>query len=223
MTEGTILLKGGNVIVHDEQDQAVSLKADVFIKGNKIHEIATSIAPLFGTQVIDCKNKIVAPGFIDTHRHMYTMGLRGRHGNNLLEDYMVEGILQASNFNPTEVFWGQLAGCLECINAGTTTVVDHSHLNYSPDHPKAAISATISSGLRSIYSYGFNIRVASWSPFSTESSFIAPWAVDTLRELSQQAPFADGRVSLGVAFDGWFLPKEKLVSLFRNIKQMGVK
>lgn len=93
MTEGTILLKGGNVIVHDEQDQAVSLKADVFIKGNKIHEIATSIAPLFGTQVIDCKNKIVAPGFIDTHRHMYTMGLRGRHGNNLLEDYMVEGRL----------------------------------------------------------------------------------------------------------------------------------
>ena len=46
------------------------------------------------------------------------------------------GILQSSNYSPHEVFWGQLAGCMEAIDAGTTTVVDHSHLNYSPDHRK---------------------------------------------------------------------------------------
>ena len=42
-----------------------------------------------------------------------------------------QGIFQAANFGPDEIYWGQLAACLECINAGTTTVVDHSHLNYS--------------------------------------------------------------------------------------------
>jgi hypothetical protein len=25
---------------------------------------------------------------------------------------------------------------LECLEAGTTTVVDHAHLNYSPEHSK---------------------------------------------------------------------------------------
>lgn len=112
---------------------------------------------------------------------------------------------------------------MEAINAGTTTVVDHSHLNYSPDHPKAALSATLSSGLRSIYGYCFNIRVASWAPFTTNPDFIAPWALETLRDLSKKNPLGDGRVSLGVAFDAWFLPKERISALFDDIKQMGIK
>ena len=47
--------------------------------------------------------------------------------------------------------------------------------------------------------------------------------MNALEELSQRAPFGDGRVSLGVAFDGWFLPKEMIVPLFDNIKKMGIK
>lgn len=43
------------------------------------------------------------------------------------------GILQGGTFDSSEIFWGQLAGCLESINNGTTTVVDHSHLNYAED------------------------------------------------------------------------------------------
>ena len=39
-----------------------------------------------------------------------------------------------SQFTPDDIFWGQLGGALESIDAGTTTVVDHSHANYSPKH-----------------------------------------------------------------------------------------
>lgn len=74
-----------------------------------------------------------------------------------------------------------------------------------------------------MYGYCFNIRVESWSPFTTNPSFIAPWAVDTLEKLSREVPFGNGRVTLGVAFDGWFLPKEVLVPLFDKIQKMGIK
>ena len=40
----------------------------------------------------------------------------------------------AYQFTPEDIFWSQLAGCLEAIDGGTTTVVDFSHLNYSPKH-----------------------------------------------------------------------------------------
>lgn len=80
----------------------------------------------------------------------------------------------------------------------------------------------MASGLRSVYGYCFNGRVDSWSPFAMNGSFIAPWATGTLEELARQAPFGDGRVTLGVAFDLWFLPKEVLVPLFENIKKMGI-
>jgi hypothetical protein len=42
--------------------------------------------------------------------------------------------MQGGTFDTREIFWGQLAGCMECLNNGTTTIVDHSHLNYAEDH-----------------------------------------------------------------------------------------
>ena len=50
----------------------------------------------------------------------------------------MSGILQSSNYEPDDIFWGQLAGCMECIHVGTTTVIDHSHLNYSVEARKSS-------------------------------------------------------------------------------------
>ncbi len=135
MVEKT-LLKNGVVIIHGADDVAKGIKADVLIEGDKIAQIEPNLSPSAGVNVIDCTDKIIAPGFIDTHRHMYNTALRGSHGDNLLTDYLVQGILQGGAFKPRDIFFGQLASCLECINVGTTTVVDHSHLNYAEDHRK---------------------------------------------------------------------------------------
>jgi len=47
---------------------------------------------------------------------------------------MPTGNMAASLFSPEDIYWGNLAGCLESIDAGTTLVVDHAHMNYSPEH-----------------------------------------------------------------------------------------
>ena len=91
MAPTSLLLKNGTVIVHEANDHAKGIKADVLVQGNKIARIEPSIAASSGVECIDCTDKIIAPGFVDTHRHMYTIGLRGRHGDNLLTDYMVQG------------------------------------------------------------------------------------------------------------------------------------
>lgn len=88
---------------------------------------------------------------------------------------------------------------------------------------KAAIAATAASGIRSVYGYCFTVRVDSWSPFALNQSFIAPFALDALKSLAASAPFGDGRVTLGVAFDGWFLPHDVLKSLFEDIEQLGIR
>lgn len=43
-------------------------------------------------------------------------------------------------FSSSDIFWGQLGGALEAIDAGTTTVVDHAHMNYSEEHSKLPLS-----------------------------------------------------------------------------------
>lgn len=42
--------------------------------------------------------------------------------------------MASHSYKPEDVFWGQLGGCLEALEAGTTTIVDHAHISYSPEH-----------------------------------------------------------------------------------------
>lgn len=37
-------------------------------------------------------------------------------------------------FNAPDMFWCNLAGAMEAIDAGITTVLDHSHANYTKEH-----------------------------------------------------------------------------------------
>lgn len=87
------LLKNGVVIVHEADNVAKGVKSDILIDGDRITQIAPNITPSEGVEVVDCTDKIIAPGFIDTHRHMYNTALRGMHGNDLLTDYLVKGEL----------------------------------------------------------------------------------------------------------------------------------
>ena len=80
-----ILLKGGCVL---SLDRAVGdfEQADVLIEGKKISAVQPNIsAP--NAQVIDAENRIVMPGFVDTHRHMWQGFLRNVLPDGSLEDY----------------------------------------------------------------------------------------------------------------------------------------
>lgn len=44
-----------------------------------------------GAKVIDCCGKVVSPGFIDTHHHVWQMQLKGRRSDDTLLDYAAKG------------------------------------------------------------------------------------------------------------------------------------
>lgn len=77
-----ILLKGGRVIDPSSQRDGVF---DVLVQDNTIAAITAPdqqlAASAFGAQVIDCRGKLVLPGLIDTHAHVYE-GVTGRFGLN---------------------------------------------------------------------------------------------------------------------------------------------
>lgn len=49
------------------------------------------------------------------------------------------------------------------------------------------------------------------------------WIVDFFDHLGEIFPLADGRVQLGLAFDGFMLPKEQVVSLYEKARHTGAK
>ena len=64
----SLLLKGGRVI---DPAQEISEERDVAISGSKIARVAKNIAESEAKQVLDVRGKIVTPGLIDVHVHVY--------------------------------------------------------------------------------------------------------------------------------------------------------
>ena len=161
-----LLLRGGHVLTMDPQ--LGDLRGDVLIEGDTIAAVAPDLSA--DAEVIDATGRIVIPGFVDTHRHTWEAAIRGCAPNATLDDYFVEVLdTFAPLYRPEDVYASNLAGALECINAGITTLVDWSHINNTPEHPDAAISALQEAGIRAQYAYG-----------SANTSLSAYWAESTI-------------------------------------------
>ena len=148
-----MLLKGGHVITMDPELGDLP-RGDVLIEGSKIAAVGPDLEAA-DAEVIDVSGDIVIPGFIDSHRHTWETAIRGSAPNATLDDYFVE-ILDsfAPLYRPEDVYASNLAGALECINAGITTLLDWSHINNTPEHPDAGIEGLKDSGIRAVYAYG---------------------------------------------------------------------
>ncbi|KAH7138521.1 hypothetical protein B0J11DRAFT_514637 [Dendryphion nanum] len=219
----SILLRNGTVLIHDANNHVIPTQTSILINNSKIAKIGRDIVASSGTQTIDCTDKIISPGFIDTHHHGWQTQLKGRHANELLLEYMVTGNAQSTQYAPKDVFYGELSGMLELIAGGTTTVVDHAHVTMSPAHAEYAISATASSGIRSVFCFTPIMRVKNFNPLTYHPNPMEDWVMETFQKLAQEGPWGNGRVTLGLGWDFYFLPQEVTKQVFRTATEAGVK
>ncbi|KAI8650278.1 hypothetical protein NCS57_01361000 [Fusarium keratoplasticum] len=226
----SILLQQGTVLTHDDDDHVIPLyETDVLIRGDIIAAVGKDLeSTLDGdVNVVDCRGKIISPGYVDTHHHVWQTQLKGRHAEEGLIAYMVTGNMMSYAYTPQDMYWGQLSGCLEAMNAGTTTVLDHSHAGYSAEHVSSAVDATTDSGIRSIFAYAIPVRIAKWDQSSCviNEDLMAEWAFSQIEQLASKYNNSEStdRIEIGYGFDWWFLPKEVCGTIFRRLRKSGVR
>ena len=89
---GGILLKKGIILQYEDPEGIEVLRdTDLLIEGSVIKRIGRNIETGANVRVIDCDGKIVSPGFIDTHHHVWQTQLKGRHSDDTLLDYHPRG------------------------------------------------------------------------------------------------------------------------------------
>jgi 5-methylthioadenosine/S-adenosylhomocysteine deaminase len=148
-----ILLKGGVVLTMDSQISHYA-KADVLIENGEIREVRSDIEAS-DAATIDASNRIVTPGFIDTHSHSYQGILRNILTNGRVDpDYNRDIIGKITPaYTPQDAYVGMLATALGMIDMGTTGVVDVSQVNNTPEHSDALIKALKDAGIRAVFGY----------------------------------------------------------------------
>ncbi|MBO2446849.1 amidohydrolase family protein [Actinomadura barringtoniae] len=149
-------LISGGVVIDTSPEPTVIGTADVLVKDGRIAAVGKGLVVEEGTEVIDATGRLVLPGFVDTHRHTWQAGLHGALIDDTLPGYLervVGGF--ARRFRPEDVYAGTLAGALECLDSGITTLVDWSHIQHTPDHTDANLEALRASGIRAVFGYAY--------------------------------------------------------------------
>ncbi|MGW0594956.1 amidohydrolase family protein [Streptosporangium sp. NPDC002607] len=151
------LITGGTVV---SMNAAVGDfdRGDVLIEDGVIVEVAERInAP--DAAVIGATDRIVLPGFVDTHRHTWQTAFRGVGADWTFADYVVavHGTLKP-HYRPEDVYLGNLLGRLEALYSGVTTMLDWFHAAQSPEHADAALAGLRAVPGRSIFCYGAGYR-----------------------------------------------------------------
>ncbi|MGW0417757.1 amidohydrolase family protein [Streptomyces sp. NPDC003015] len=217
MTHRT-LLRAGHVLSMDP-DIGDLPSGDVLIEDGRIVAVDREIGA--DAEVLDMTGRIVIPGFVDSHRHTWEASIRNVAPDATLDDYFVD-ILDtfAPLYTPEDVYAANLAGALECLNAGITTLVDWSHINNTPEHPDAAIRGLTETGIRAQYAYGS--ANTSLADYWFESKIAIP-GDDVRRIRSEYFSSDDGLLTLALATRGpGFCVNDVVTSEWALARELGI-
>jgi cytosine/adenosine deaminase-related metal-dependent hydrolase len=156
------VIRGGAVMSVDPKVGDFA-RADVLVEGKKILAVGPDLNA-GGAGEIDAGGRIVMPGFVDTHHHLFETALRSFLADGLLLDYLDPGVTTQNYFEkilstfapvyrPQDVYISELFGSLSQLDAGVTTVHDISQIHHSPQHSDAAIKALKDSARRAVFGY----------------------------------------------------------------------
>ncbi|KAJ4127352.1 hypothetical protein NW765_017304 [Fusarium oxysporum] len=160
-----VLFDKGTIITFDENSQAVKVlrNASVLVEDDKflaIYEEGTQEAPSNDTEVISAVGKIITPGFIDTHRHLFQTSLSTMRSNITMATYFAALSPYVPNvinrFTADDIYYGQLFGIWQSLEAGVTTIIDHSYGTFDEETSEASLRASIDSQARISWCYGIH-------------------------------------------------------------------
>jgi 5-methylthioadenosine/S-adenosylhomocysteine deaminase len=157
-----LLIKCGHVLSMDDAVGTVT-DGEILVDGELILAVGTGLDAA-GAEVIDRRDTVALPGFVDGHRHTWETAVRHCAVGWSLDDYQanVQGVVGEA-VTPEDVYLGDLLGALSALDGGITTLRDESHVQNTPEHTDALIQALRDSGIRACFAYGWpSTEAMSW-------------------------------------------------------------
>ncbi len=139
-------------------------------------------------RVIDAGGKLLLPGLINTHNHLFQNLVKGMGDEMYLLPWVETLILPTvDEMTPDEAYLGSLLGCLEAIRSGTTSLMD-----FMFGVPDLELHRAVMRGMRDAGIRGFFGRAV--RDLNPDSGWRDPWYIpldevfDQLRTLAREFP-----------------------------------
>jgi len=202
------LIRNASIVTMDPTIGDIA-DGDILVVDDRIVAVGPSLS-VDDAEVVEARGMIASPGFVDTHRHVWQTQLKGVAVDWSLFDYTcLMRTMYCICYEPEDAQIGNYVGSLEAINAGITSMVDHSHLQISADHSDALVLGMRESGIRGIFCYGVyrNPKYKPGQQGITPEEIIAEisgpledWhKVNARRVRERHFPSNDGLLKFGIA------------------------
>lgn len=105
-------------------------------------------------EVLDATGRIVMPGFVNLHDHLFQTGIRGCGSDKDVNGWLAQCVrpLERLNLSEEEVYALVRLSTLGVLSTGITTTVDWSSA-FTPQFVRGDIRALADSGLRFVFAY----------------------------------------------------------------------
>jgi len=150
-------------------------------------------------EIVDCKGRIVMPGMVNTHTHLFQTLLKGLGDDMVLKKWFTcmtgpSGV----HLTPEDAHVAALHGCVESIRSGVTTLVDFMYVHTRPGMIKSVVEAFEQTGMRGFVCRGF---ISTGEQYGVPRELIEEpeHAIGDAREQMQRYNKPGARVQVGVA------------------------
>ena len=203
----TILIKNGYLVSMDSAGSRFF--GDLLIEGKKIKQIAPKV-DVIADKVIDATDRLVLPGFVQSHIHLCQSLLRGQADDQPLLDWLDTITSLEFRHSPETLYASARIGIAEMIKSGTTSIIDMGTLH----HQDSIFMAIDESGIRAQAGKAMMDLTENLPPLLRE--FTEDSLRDSIDLMHRWHGKADGRIRYG------FAPRWQLwntTELLQTIKQ----
>ncbi|HJO73368.1 MAG: amidohydrolase family protein [Rhodospirillales bacterium] len=156
-SDNKLLIAGGRVL-REDGDAHHPAVADILVEGGRIARIepdlAASAAGNLGAEsIIDAGDKLVVPGFVNSHYHSHDVLLKGCFETIPLETWVLNALPPSyPKRSAEEVRARTLLGAAECLHSGMTTIQDMLTIfPFSEEHLDTVMQSYADVGIRVVF------------------------------------------------------------------------
>lgn len=193
-----LLIKDATIVTVNS-DREIIYGGYVIIDGNKIIDIGPmdKLKKIEAKEVIDATGKVLFPGFINTHNHLFQTLLKGLGDDMKLDKWLATMTFPASTrLTEEDCYYAAMQGIIEGLHSGMTTNVDYMYAHNRENLSDGIIKAFIETGQRGILARGVQNTGAEFGVQEATMQNVETVEADIRRLFEKYHNYNDGMIKI---------------------------
>jgi len=200
-----LLIQNGTVLTMDTNRRTISNGAVAVSNGKiiAVDKTETLARSYTAERIIEAKNKVIMPGLINTHTHLFQVMMRSLGDDMNLFDWWAKIVAPISTrLRGEHCYYATLLGSLELLRSGCTCTVDNHYAFPVPGLADDCIRAFVDVGIRAVEAMGTMDAQRPYERVPSELKMNTDHAIDeNLKLIRRWNGEANGRIKIWFGTD----------------------